>query len=230
MMTWAGRLLRFGIFASILLTTLTYSEWGWGSILAGIGLLAIISFISYLMSRGRDLDEREIPSVAPNGPINLGGDKWEKMGFDIGKEAIKYCKSELKPNEAISQETYSKELLYLTTFGIDFAALSVLGDSTVKNKIMNYYYVGCSSIRFDLARCTETQKEYAELLKKGPPQKELGIYYNIGKAFAYRCTDNTVDPVLILSAVQHLTTTINKFTELFEVVAKERESNEIEAL
>ncbi|MDY8045302.1 hypothetical protein UY416_03225 [Paenibacillus polymyxa] len=46
-------IVRIGLFSSIYLAVFKYDDWGWGAILSSIGLFAIASFTSFLLSGGK---------------------------------------------------------------------------------------------------------------------------------------------------------------------------------
>ncbi|WP_405156069.1 hypothetical protein [Paenibacillus sp. FSL K6-0108] len=193
--------LRISILVAIYLAIYKYSDWGWGSILSGVGVLAIGSFISFLLAKGKNLNENDdifaTDSLTPIDSHVQMGNAAAKSTFRLRQRGVTYSEN--------NDELVKTELVYLIAFIVDLSAYQAFQESRSKTMIMDAYYNALSSKGVNIQTCNERVVQYSEKYREDPPKPELGIYYNIGKAFSTIISKNTIsDPFITLETVKYM--------------------------
>lgn len=194
--------LRISILVAIYLAIYKYNDWGWGSILSGVGILAVGSFISFILAKGKNLNEYDdifaSDSVTPIDPHVEMGNAASKSTLRLRQRGVTYCEN--------NNEFVKTELVYLIAFIVDLSAYQAFQESKSRALTMDAYYNALSSKGVNIKTCNERVVQYSNKFMEDPPKPELGIYYNVGKAFSVIISKdaNTSDPFITLETVKYM--------------------------
>lgn len=188
-MKTARNISSWAIPVALVIAISMFSAWGWGSILAGIGAYFIITYISFMLSGGKNLDEPEYPqsneiincpkssdSPIPEGIICQTIAENLITHVDFEKHADFFSTLNVKnPQNAMMEN------LYLEIFARDFATYQYFGETPIKDQILASYYSGLEKKGIDLDTVGKRNMVYAKVLKAPPSNEDFGKPFDIGK-------------------------------------------------
>ncbi|MMZ42290.1 hypothetical protein D1872_38100 [compost metagenome] len=186
-----------GFMISLFLVTRYYDEIGWLSIVLGVGSFFIFILLSYLLSKGRNLEDSSDTTeiYSRSHPLRSSSDIGVLLGYSA-EEILKRIDYKLFGN--ISPIMVKLELLALIHYSIYHVATQLLGKSSLQKEVIMTSFIEYMGMEESMMHiCFERSKKYTSF------ENDRETYHeNVGKQFiAYCNTDGGEDAELYAGEV-----------------------------
>lgn len=131
---------RVSVLVGIAIAIYFYPEWGWGSILAGFGGFAFLTFLAFILAKGQNISDVHVAPANNNATPNPHFlDSAAKVGENLGHQTllgIDAFETGLTKADLASEQ---RELKFLLSYIMTSSSEMIIGDNIFSDTLNAYF-------------------------------------------------------------------------------------------